>query len=123
MHMPGLDRTRMNSRKIDLAETHEMWRVLPQHMHDLAAVIDNLTQWDYLHSRNHKAGSSVIYSLICRRETSIGAMPSYTARYQSMVAETARTKSQRASQPSRRLALSLDKESNVASCGALASGP
>jgi hypothetical protein len=35
-------------------------RVLPQHVHDLAAIIDDLAQWYDLHSGDHDSGSSAM---------------------------------------------------------------
>jgi hypothetical protein len=60
MHVPGLDRTGMNHGKVDFAETLEVRGVLPEHMHDLAAVIEDLAQRDYLYSSDHESSNSAI---------------------------------------------------------------
>jgi hypothetical protein len=60
MDVPGLDRARMNRRKVDFAETLEVRGILAKHVHDLAAVIEDLAQRDYLHSGDHESGNSAM---------------------------------------------------------------
>src|SRR5271165_4603427 len=74
--LPGFDRAGMHGREVDFAEALEMRSIGAQHVHDLAALIQDLAQWDGLHALDHLAEVSRIYAAIWRRDTSRGSAPS-----------------------------------------------
>ena len=57
VQMPGLDGAWINAGKIDFAKGAEMDGIVPQHMHDLAALICNSPQRCYDHTVYHSASS------------------------------------------------------------------
>src|SRR5688572_6373626 len=53
MDMPGLDGSRPRARKVDLSKTNEMLVSCLEHVHDLAALVNDLTQLNDLDPVNH----------------------------------------------------------------------
>src|SRR5437868_9900784 len=44
VNVPGLDGARIHTRKVNLSESREVRRIASQHVHDLAALIKNLSE-------------------------------------------------------------------------------
>jgi len=83
--MPPLDRARVNGRKVNFTEPGKVQRIRPQHMHDLAPLVDNLAQGSDNYAVDQKCPPK--YSDNCRPETAEALSPlTSTSRYQPAVA-------------------------------------